>query len=166
MLAEFEEIEQGHVSREGRRPAQACRYLLRDQFVYFGDRGVATLYKHPDRPSLAVPRHVLLVSRYALLKERTMQRIEHLKRRGPKDFSAAAPSPRGEPGGSMEPKLSGHRTQSGRLHDLAAHDLHRMQGPIELVLPEGQEFPEFRQMWKQIELLPDECLNDVRVIGR
>src|SRR3954470_5609776 len=41
-----------------------------------------------------------------------------------------------------------------------------MQGAVELGLPEIQERPELRKMREQIELLPDESLDDVRVIRK
>mgnify|MGYP001617974030 CR=1 FL=1 len=44
MLAEFEEIEARHGAEKGADLRKACRYLLRHQFAYAGDRGVATVY--------------------------------------------------------------------------------------------------------------------------
>lgn len=44
MLAEFEEIEQRYGAEKGADLRKACRYLLRHQFAYSGDRGVATIY--------------------------------------------------------------------------------------------------------------------------
>ena len=44
MLVEFEEIEQRYGVEKGADLRKACRYLLRHQFVYSGDRGVATIY--------------------------------------------------------------------------------------------------------------------------
>lgn len=44
MLAEFEEVESRFGADKGADLRKACRYLLRHQFVYSGDRGVATIY--------------------------------------------------------------------------------------------------------------------------
>lgn len=44
MLAEFEEIEHRYGVEKGADLRKACRYLLRHQFAYSGDRGVATIY--------------------------------------------------------------------------------------------------------------------------
>ncbi|TRC97143.1 DUF4194 domain-containing protein [Mesorhizobium sp. WSM4303] len=44
MLAEFEEVEARFGADKGADLRKACRYLLRHQFVYSGDRGVATIY--------------------------------------------------------------------------------------------------------------------------
>ncbi|WP_192246871.1 DUF4194 domain-containing protein [Mesorhizobium silamurunense] len=44
MLNEFEEVEARYGADKGADLRKACRYLLRHQFVYSGDRGVATVY--------------------------------------------------------------------------------------------------------------------------
>jgi hypothetical protein len=44
MLAEFEEIEARYGAEKGADLRKACRYLVRHQFAYSGDRGVATVY--------------------------------------------------------------------------------------------------------------------------
>lgn len=44
MLAEFEEIEARYGAEKGADLRKACRYLVRHQFAYAGDRGVATIY--------------------------------------------------------------------------------------------------------------------------
>ncbi|TIW23416.1 MAG: DUF4194 domain-containing protein [Mesorhizobium sp.] len=44
MLTEFEELEARYGADKGADLRKACRYLLRHQFVYSGDRGVATIY--------------------------------------------------------------------------------------------------------------------------
>jgi hypothetical protein len=44
MLHEFEEIERIYGAEKGADLRKACRYLMRHQFVYSGDRGTATIY--------------------------------------------------------------------------------------------------------------------------
>lgn len=44
MLSEFEQIEASFGAEKAADLRKACRYLLRHQFAYSGDRGVATIY--------------------------------------------------------------------------------------------------------------------------
>lgn len=44
MLSEFERIEAEFGMERGADLRKACRYLIRNQFAYSGDRGVATIY--------------------------------------------------------------------------------------------------------------------------
>ena len=44
MLAEFDEIEARYGAEKAADLRKACRYLIRHQFAYSGDRGVATIY--------------------------------------------------------------------------------------------------------------------------
>lgn len=44
MLGEFEDIEARYGAEKGADLRKACRYLIRNQFAYSGDRSVATVY--------------------------------------------------------------------------------------------------------------------------
>ena len=44
MLSEFDQIEATYGAEKAADLRKACRYLLRNQFAYSGDRGVATVY--------------------------------------------------------------------------------------------------------------------------
>jgi hypothetical protein len=44
MLAEFEEMEARFGADKGAELRKACRYLIRHQFIYAGDRGVSVIY--------------------------------------------------------------------------------------------------------------------------
>lgn len=44
MLSEFEQIEASYGAEKAADLRKACRFLLRHQFAYSGDRGVATIY--------------------------------------------------------------------------------------------------------------------------
>lgn len=44
MLAEFEDMEARYGADKAAELRKACRYLIRHQFIYAGDRGVSTIY--------------------------------------------------------------------------------------------------------------------------
>ena len=43
-------------------------------------------------------------------------------------------------------------------------DFHRMQPPFDIAFPEGEEFAQHRKLRREVELLPDEALDERRMI--
>jgi hypothetical protein len=67
---------------------------------------------------------------------------------------------------SVQVEFGTDRSQLGGFDQSAMGDLDRMQGAIERFLPEREKAPQFWELWKEIVMLPDEGLQQVRVIGQ
>src|SRR5450631_3367282 len=65
----------------------------------------------------------------------------------------------------MQPKFAVDRPQFGGLDQLAVRDLHGVQRPFQLLLPELQEFLELGKFWEEIIGLPDIRLEQPLMIG-
>jgi hypothetical protein len=57
------------------------------------------------------------------------------------------------------------RLEFCRLDQLAMRHAHRMQGAIQLLLPEGQDAVQLRELGEQIVVLPDVGLQQPAMIG-
>src|ERR1700736_2894057 len=64
----------------------------------------------------------------------------------------------------MQPKFAVERFNLGRLDELRMSHHHAMQRPIELFLPERQEFDQDRKIRRKVVVLPDIGLQQTRVI--
>ena len=58
----------------------------------------------------------------------------------------------------MQPKHAVDGAQFSGLDQLGMRDPDRIKRPLELLLPEGKEVPQRRELRKQIVILPDVCL--------
>jgi len=65
----------------------------------------------------------------------------------------------------MQPKLAVDRPQLGRLDQLAVRDLHGMQRPFQLLLPEIQKLLQLGKFREKIVGLPDVRLQQPLMIG-
>src|SRR5258708_30113018 len=66
---------------------------------------------------------------------------------------------------SVQPELRADRLEFRRLDEACMSYRHRMKQAIEFARPEVEELLELGEMRMQVVLLPDEVLQNVRVIG-
>src|SRR5438067_8609290 len=69
-------------------------------------------------------------------------------------------------GSSIQQKLTVECPDLGRLDELCMTDHHAMQRPIELLLPESQEFDQNRELRCNVVVLPDVGLQQARIVGQ
>ena len=97
-------------------------------------------------------------------KPRAAKRAERPNGRGGECRASQARGARPEPAGRIQRELPVGVAQLGRADQRGGGDADGMQGPLDLAAPELEEAGELGEVRREVQLLPDEGLQDARMV--